>query len=186
LRFGRVVAVEPDAGMRALIRGVEAVAGSAEEIPFADGSFEAVFTGDACHWFDAPVALGEIARVLRPRGGLALLWNQWWETEPPIPEAALELLRDPFVRSGRAAAVAAGRTWRAAFDGSPFEPLRDEAFAGELVLDPRRLVELYLTTSSIAALPAGERDELGRRLTRLLDGPYRLPVTTELVWTRRR
>jgi SAM-dependent methyltransferase len=183
-RFARLVAVEPDDEMRAVLSGVEAVRGSAESIPLPDDSVDGVFVGDAFQWFDARAALREIARVLRPCGGLALLWNLWWETEPPIPEQALELLREPFVRSGQAARVEQGPTWRTAFRDSPFEPLRDEAFAGEIAVDAAGLIGLYLTTSSIAALPLDERDRLVDRLGTLLGGTYRLPLRTELAWTR--
>jgi ubiquinone/menaquinone biosynthesis C-methylase UbiE len=181
-RFGRVVAVEPDERMRALLN-VESVAGTAERIPLPDASADAVFVGDAFHWFEAPVALAEIARVLRPQGGLVLLWNDWWDTEPPIPEAATELLREPFERSGRAFRKDV-EAWRNAFDGSPFEAPREERIAGETMRSAEELATLFCSTSSIASLDAAEREALRRRLVDLLDGEYRLPVEVELVWTR--
>ena len=72
-------AVEPDEEMRAELStrfpSVRALAGSAERIPLPDASFDAVVVGQAFHWFDREVALAEIARVLRPGGALAALWN---------------------------------------------------------------------------------------------------------------
>ena len=183
-RFDRVVAVEPDERMRALLE-VEAYGGTAERMPLPDGSADAVFVGDAFHWFDASAALAEIARVLRPRGGLVLLWNDWWETEPPIPKEAAELLREPFERSGRSF-EADVYAWRSAFDGTPFEPPREERLAHEVVRSAEELATLYCSTSSIASLEATERARLRGRLVELLEGEYRLPIGIELVWTRLR
>ncbi|MBY8854298.1 class I SAM-dependent methyltransferase, partial [Saccharothrix sp. MB29] len=74
-----VVAVEPDADMRAELErrlpGVTALDGVAEAIPLPDESVDAVFVGQALHWFDLEPALTEIARVLRPSGALVALWN---------------------------------------------------------------------------------------------------------------
>jgi len=74
-----VTAVEPDPQMLAELRrampGVRSVPGSAEEIPVPDASLDAVLAGQAMHWFDMDRALPEIARVLRPGGVLAGLWN---------------------------------------------------------------------------------------------------------------
>jgi SAM-dependent methyltransferase len=76
---GTVTAVEPDPAMLAELRarfpGVDALDGSAEAIPAPDGSFDAVLVGQAWHWFDADRAYAEVARVLRPGGVLAALWN---------------------------------------------------------------------------------------------------------------
>jgi SAM-dependent methyltransferase len=180
-RFARVIAVEPDDAMRSLIADGEAVVGTAESIPFPDASADAVFVGEAFHWFDAPAAVLEIARVLRPRGGLALVGNQWWHTDPPLPERALELLRAPYVRSGRDDVV---ETWPEAFRGSPFEPLREETFASQVVVDADRLLDMYATTSSLAALPQYDREALLAEVRSLLAGPYRLPIRVELTWTR--
>src|SRR5690349_6622753 len=78
--FGaHVVAVEPIDEMREqLFRAlpdVDAFDGTAESIPLPDGSVDAVTCGQAFHWFRAEQALKEIHRVLRPAGGLALVWN---------------------------------------------------------------------------------------------------------------
>jgi SAM-dependent methyltransferase len=182
-RFERVVAVEPDERMRALLE-VEALAGTAEQIPLPDGSADAVFVGDAFHWFDAAAALAEIARVLRPRGGLVLLWNDWWDTEPPIPEEAAALLPEPFERSGRSF-QADVYAWRGAFDDAAlFEPPREEKLAHEVVRSAEELATLYCSTSSIASLDPAEREALRRRLLDLLSGEYRLPIEVEIVWTR--
>jgi len=183
-RLDHVVAIEPDERMRALLE-VESLAGTAEHIPLPDASADAVFVGDAFHWFDAPAALAEIARVLRPRGGLGLLWNDWWETDPPIPEAAADILREPYERSGRFF-QADVQAWRGAFDGSPFEPPREERLRGETTRSAEELATLFCSTSSIASLDPAEREELRGRLVDLLDGEYRLPVEVELVWTRLR
>jgi SAM-dependent methyltransferase len=72
-----VVAVEPLAEMRAhLPAAARMLDGSAEALPLPDASVDAVFAGQAFHWFDRDRALGEIARVLRPGGTLGLLWNR--------------------------------------------------------------------------------------------------------------
>ena len=74
-----VTAVEPDEAMLSeLVRlhhGVRALPGRAERIPLPDGTMDAVVAGQAFHWFDQDLALAEIARVLRPDGVVAGLWN---------------------------------------------------------------------------------------------------------------
>jgi ubiquinone/menaquinone biosynthesis C-methylase UbiE len=182
-RFGRVVAVEPNDSMRSLIRGVETLKGSAERIPLPDSAFDAVFVADAFHWFDWPVALTEIARVLRPRGGLALLWNHWWETEPPVPAAALELLDARFARSG-AKHLRETEDWHEGFRGSAFEPLAEETLSEHVEVSGARLVELMLTTSSLAVLPVDEREALAAELNRVVRGRFSIPVSVQLAWTR--
>ncbi len=75
----RVTAVEPDPAMlhqlRAAFPAVAAYEGAAERIPLATAAVDAVVVGTAWHWFDRARAEPEIARVLRPGGVLAVLWN---------------------------------------------------------------------------------------------------------------
>ena len=74
-----LVAVEPVAAMReqfvAVAPDVAVLDGTAEAIPLPDSSVDVVTVAQAFHWFDPPVALTEIARVLRPGGSLVLVWN---------------------------------------------------------------------------------------------------------------
>jgi SAM-dependent methyltransferase len=74
-----VVAVEPVAAMRnelaRLVPSAEVYDGTAEDLPFPDASVDVVTVAQAFHWFDAPVALAEMRRVLRPGGHLFLVWN---------------------------------------------------------------------------------------------------------------
>ena len=99
-RYTRVIAVEPLDELRELlaVRVPEADvrAGAAEAIPLEDASVDAVFAGQAFHWFANDAAVGEIARVLRPGGVLALLWNTPNGT-PSVPadyNARMEELHD--------------------------------------------------------------------------------------------
>lgn len=74
-----VVAVEPLAPMvhqlRLSLPDVPVAVGVAEALPLAPASVDGLCAGQAFHWFDAPLALGEAARVLRGGGTLALVWN---------------------------------------------------------------------------------------------------------------
>ena len=179
-RFAYVVAVEPDDDMRALIADGDVLAGTAEAIPLDDDSVDAVFVGEAFHWFDHRAAIAEIARVLRARRGFAVISTHWWETEPPLPATALEILREPWERF----ADQRNPPWDDAFDGSPFEPLRKERFEEEKTVDVDTLLALYSTTSSLAALPDEERAAILGAVRPELAGPYRLPIRHTLNWTR--
>ncbi|MGS0687549.1 class I SAM-dependent methyltransferase [Nakamurella sp. GG22] len=96
-----VIAVEPLPSMLAELRrthpGAHAVAGTAEELPLADGTVDAVVVGQAFHWFDKDRALDGVARVLRPSGTIALLWNHDDEADPLVRdvEAALDRVGRP-------------------------------------------------------------------------------------------
>jgi SAM-dependent methyltransferase len=78
-RVPRVVAVEPDERMRAVLQArskdVEVLPGRGEAIPLPDASADAVFVSSAWHWMDPPLALAEITRVLRDGGRFGLIWT---------------------------------------------------------------------------------------------------------------
>ena len=197
-RFAEVVAVEPNDSMRVVLAGrsagVKVLAGTAERMPLPDDSADAVFVGDAFHWFDGPAAVAELRRVLRPRGGVALLWNHWWSDgddrmvntlDPPLPAEAQALFDEVYYSSGRAAARAEMAAPLEAFAGDSFEPLVEEAFSRSTVLSGAEVVALYATVSAVASLPPADREELKRAALALLEPSYRLEITTVLQWTRR-
>ena len=82
-RGWRVTAVDPGEPMLAVLReraaaeGVEirVITASAEATGLEPASFDVALAGEAYHWFDARAALGEMARIVRPGGGIAFFWN---------------------------------------------------------------------------------------------------------------
>jgi len=74
-----VTVIEPDEDMRrVLVRrspGARVLLGRAESVPADDGSFDAVFSSSAWHWFTQPDATNELARVLRDDAMLYVWWN---------------------------------------------------------------------------------------------------------------
>ena len=99
-----VVAVEPGRPMLEQLRKevpeAEAVEGPAEAIALPDAGVDAAFAGQAFHWFDRERAVPELHRVIRPGGGLALLWN-WWDDRDPLQHELAELIgyagHSPFI-----------------------------------------------------------------------------------------
>ncbi len=169
-----VVAVEPDAGMRALLpAGAEALDGSAESIPLPDGSVDAVLAGQAFHWFDPARALPEMARVLRPGGTVGLLWN----------------LRDTSVDWVRAVGELWGDDAADRLDGSkPFsavvglgDPELHE-FAHVQSMDGDGLVDLAASRSAVLTLPDQQRQRVLDAVRELApsDEPFDLPYRTVL------
>lgn len=83
----RVIGIEPNAAMRAAaeeaLRGeprFESRSGSAEATGLGDASVDLVTAAQAFHWFDPARTRVELARVLRPAGPVALVWNQREDT----------------------------------------------------------------------------------------------------------
>jgi SAM-dependent methyltransferase len=78
-RVPRVIAVEPDERMRAVLRarspGVEAVAGRGEAIPLPDASADAVLVSSAWQWMNPELTVPEIGRVLHDGGRFGVIWT---------------------------------------------------------------------------------------------------------------
>lgn len=91
-RVPRVIAVEPDDRMRAVLAaraagtGIEVAAGRAEQIPAGDDTVDAVLAASAWHWVDEREAVPEVARVLREHGRLSLVWSG--------PDRSVEWMRE--------------------------------------------------------------------------------------------
>jgi ubiquinone/menaquinone biosynthesis C-methylase UbiE len=74
-----VHATDPDDGMLDVLRrrlpDTPTSVAAAEDLPVPDRSFDVVVAAQCFHWFDLDRALPEIARVLKPGGHIALVWN---------------------------------------------------------------------------------------------------------------
>ncbi|MGH8896144.1 MAG: class I SAM-dependent methyltransferase [Egibacteraceae bacterium] len=184
----RLVAVEPVAGMRRVLAEVLpdllVLDGTAEALPLGDASIDAVVVAQAFHWFDGPRALAEIARVLRPGGGLGLVWNDRDESVGWVAE--LSVL---FNRHVGDAPRYRQRAWRAAFDGAhDFGPLRERCFAYEQVGTVVTMRDRCSSISFIACLPDVEREAFLDEVTALLaanadaDGRVTMPYRTDVFW----
>ena len=69
-----VVALDPSAEMLALNDAESRMVGVGERLPFADGSYDAVFSAYVFRNLDSvPQTLAEVARVLRPGGRLGVV-----------------------------------------------------------------------------------------------------------------
>ncbi|HKA27368.1 MAG TPA: class I SAM-dependent methyltransferase [Gaiellaceae bacterium] len=190
-RFEKVIAVEPDGAMREVLEEVvpnaEALAGSGEAIPLPDDSVDAVFTAEAFHWYASDESVAEIVRVLRPHGGLAILWNlDFGDPEPPMGDELERVLDAAFEQGG---APGIGRVlsgfWREPLEKAAFEPLQ-EAEVQRTVTRTRDLwLANILSVSSIASLPDADQETLAGRLLELVpDVEYRWSIRTIVYWTR--
>jgi SAM-dependent methyltransferase len=152
-------AIEPVPAMRrkvtVLCPDVEILDGTAESIPLPDASLDAVLVAQAFHWFDQPVALAEIARVLRPHGGLSIIWNNRDTSVGWVQRFGDILTRHggtrPYelsVRTDPAPVVARSGL---------FTPVEVVSFANPVPASPDLVVARAASTSFVSALADGPR-----------------------------
>jgi SAM-dependent methyltransferase len=156
-----VVAVEPLDDMRRVLEArlpdVRAQAGTAEAIPLPDASVDAAFVAEAFHWFDVARATAELARVVRPGGGLALMWNVAGGDDPAWMTEVIDVVRE---RKLEGAGEARRDTvpWREALEAEPrFGPLEDEEVAHELRTDRDGILAMVRSWSAVGSLPEDRR-----------------------------
>lgn len=183
----RVTAVEPlpemIAHLLAAAPGVTAVQGGAEAIPLEAESADVVVAAQAFHWFDHGPALREIARVLRPGGSIALVWNTRDDREPWVAQLSEEVLGSEGLEERDAAAPVT--------ESGLFEPVERALFPHAQCLDREGLVDLVLSRSYCAVMTSAERAPLLDRVERLfdehaVDGLVELPYVTECFRASRR
>jgi len=181
LPFGpRITAVEPTPGMRAVFERrlptVTVLEGRDDHIPIESGSCDCVVVAQAFHWFDAPVALEEIHRVLVDGGGLGLVWNERDESVDWV--AAL----------GRAMQWPEHQPYQVGMDftstiaAGPFVNVERKKFVHNQVLDHDGLAQRVLTTSYIAVMGEDERHALMEDVSKVirdLPNPVALPYVTD-------
>lgn len=169
LRTGaQVTAIEPVAAMReqlsVALPAVKALNGTAQAIPLAAESVDALTCAQAFHWFADERALEEIHRVLRPGGHLGLVWNVRDERVDWVAQVTRILERyegsTPRFHTGQ---------WRRAFAGSRFEDLRLREFSYQHIGPPEQvIVARTLSVSFIAALPDEQKQRVAEQLHELI------------------
>jgi ubiquinone/menaquinone biosynthesis C-methylase UbiE len=180
-RYARVIAVEPLDELRAILAervpAADVRAGVAERIPVGDAEVDAVFAGQSFHWFANDVALGEIARVLRPGGVLAMLWNRS-DDPSPLPEAyrkRLAALHD----EGRPPPIDEDILKR-----FPFGKEHEDEVRHKQVSSWDDVLAFAASVSWIAK--RDDRSQILEELAQLLPpGEYVFPLVTEVAWTIR-
>jgi SAM-dependent methyltransferase len=184
-----VIAIEPLPAMRAelarVLPSVAAVGAVAERLPLVRGTIDGVVVANAWHWFDSSAALGEVHRVLRPRGKLVIVYNRRDESVPWV--ARLSAIIDAY--RGDAPQYRSGR-WREVFDATGlFDPLERWDFRWAQQLTPATLHDRVASISFIALLGPEERGEVMRSVHELvaheLGGrtEFAMPHTTEVYAT---
>ncbi len=165
-RAARVIAVEPGPEMLAQLRravpDAEAVLGAAESIPLEEDSVDAVVCGQSFHWFRTDEALPEIQRVLRPGGGLGLIWNVRDPNDPLQGE--ITTLLDPFVPPGRPSI----RSSVEGFVERTFGEVASHSVPFAQDIDAEGLVDRIRSISFVAAAAEPKRRELEEALRELV------------------
>lgn len=166
----QVIAVEPVPEMleklSAAYSDVLAVSGTATDLPLPDASVDVVVCAQAFHWFASPQALTEIARVLKPGGQLALVWNLRDTRVDWVPklDAIVNALEGDTPRYYTGA-------WRLAFPHTAFGPLHAQHFGHGHTGTPEDVIfNRVRSTSFIAALPQAQRDRVDAQIRALIAG----------------
>jgi SAM-dependent methyltransferase len=201
----QVTAVEPGGpmldvlGARAAEAGltVECVQATAEASGLAPDSVDLATAAQAFHWFDKGAALAEMARIVRPGGGIALFWNVRDEERSPfvadyhrILERYGGVAEGKYLQAGRSSGRSATRDAITAADG--FEAPQLHELQHELPATGEGFVGMAFTASYVRALDPAAQDRFRTETLELLarhghrgDEPFAVPYRVDL-WTARR
>jgi SAM-dependent methyltransferase len=182
-RGATVTAIEPTAGMRrqlgAAVPGARVLDGTAEDMPLVDAAADVVTVAQAFHWFRTADALDELARVLRPGGWLALLWN-----EPPLAGWARELWDLRHDLTGFDGAYP-GRGWEPVVDADPRFGVREVVTVSHRVITTRAdLTADTATRSYVHVLDPGDRAAVLERVAAFVAEHPDTAGRTELTYER--
>src|SRR5262249_20328267 len=147
-------------------------------IPLPDGSVDAITCGQAFHWFRTDEALPEMHRVLRPGGGLAVVWNI--RDLSDLLQSRIQTILAPHgtdVRSHRSIDAPA------LLAGNLFGPVEKRSWPYVQRLSRAHLVDRIASTSYIAILDPDTRAGVLSEVLEAADGlpePISIPYTTDV------
>jgi ubiquinone/menaquinone biosynthesis C-methylase UbiE len=202
----RVTAIEPGGPMLDVLRAratdeglpIDSVQASAEATELESASFDLATVAQAFHWFDKPAALTEIARIVRPGGGVALFWNVRDEARSPFVADYHRLLErfggaaeGKYLQAGRASGRSSTREALEAADGFDAPELHE--LRHELPATANGFIGMAFTASYIRALDPDVQDRFRAETLELLarhghrgDEPFAVPYRIDLWIARRR
>ncbi|HTV56012.1 MAG TPA: methyltransferase domain-containing protein [Terriglobia bacterium] len=133
-----------------------------EEAVLREASFDLGLSATAFHWLDEDLALTKVAKLLRPGGWWAMVWNVFGDPDrlDPFHEATKMLLNGPSSPSAGAGDIPFALDVKARLAAlertRAFDSVERRTRAWSLVLDPDQTVSLYATYSNINIRPDRE------------------------------
>jgi SAM-dependent methyltransferase len=202
----RVTAVEPGRPLLDVLRGAATDAGlvvstvqtGAEDTGLDPESADLVTAAQSFHWFDKDRALPEMARILKPSGGVALFWNVRDVDRSPFladydallaRHAASEVDTGRYEAVGRQETARAFEAHAAAFEAPEVIHLRHEVAMTDEEFTGMAFTASYVRVGMPPDVQDRFRIELGGLLGRhgLNDGrPFAVPYRIDLWIARRR
>jgi SAM-dependent methyltransferase len=184
-------AVEPDGRLATFLRetipdkALTVVVAPFEEAVLQEASFDLGLSATAFHWLTEDLALTKVAKLLRPGGWWAMVWNVFGDSHRPDPfhEATKSLLNGslspsagngevPFALDAEARLEAMERT-------QAFDNVEHRTSAWSLALNPDQTVALYATYSNINIRP--DREAVLTELRRLARDEFHGRVSRNMV-----
>jgi SAM-dependent methyltransferase len=150
-------ATAPDA-----VPSVTVVPGSAEALPIDDGALDGAVAAQAYHWFDHARTHDELARVVRPGGVVAAIWNRRDESVPWVAEYSRIVEPRTTSPGGRGRFDYVVETFGPAFGG-----VEQATFRHQARHTPASLVRLLQSRSYYLRATATQQRELVRAVVDL-------------------
>ncbi|HEX3472696.1 MAG TPA: class I SAM-dependent methyltransferase [Silvibacterium sp.] len=186
-----LVAVEPDQRLAAFLRetipdkALTVIVVPFEEAVLQEASFDLGLSATAFHWLNEDFALTKVAKLLRPGGWWAMLWNVFGDSRRPDPfhEATESLLNKPLSPSagnGEGPFALDAEARLAALDRTDaFDSVEHRTSTWSLVLNPDQTVALYATYSNVNIRP--DRENVLNELHRIARDEFHGCVTRNMI-----
>jgi SAM-dependent methyltransferase len=186
----KVLASEPLEAMRNEFKlhfpQVQILSSAAENLDLKSSSIDAVFVGNAFHWFDSRRATHEIHRVLKPYGKLFVCWN--------IPDEGFDMIRKFTALLEDYKPNRSLHAWRKPFEAShAFSPLEVRRFEHDQYFGLEAFLSFVSSFSFVASLDDEERKILIANLSRFFDDfsdslrgerLLRFPMRSDIEWAQ--
>jgi ubiquinone/menaquinone biosynthesis C-methylase UbiE len=167
-----IIAVEPSQEMREIYSRkylqIDLRNGSAEDIPLENESVDCVVIGNAFHLFNGERALKEIARILRHRGHLGMIWNMRDKSEGWVSE--LMRIEDAIIRMPDRPKGRDRTLWEKSFLKTQlFDPLKEKSFEFSQNATPEIVMARVFSSNFGKGITEKQKNTLTDRIQNLLN-----------------